>query len=104
MSQLQSIARLLVLSSLIATAAAAQDLVREADLPHAIQVLDNAAHKNQLPCFIDFSENLRLDLLFRYTAGFSIGCRLGEKIPPGTVLIALLRITSKDSKPVLMTE
>jgi hypothetical protein len=104
MRPLQSIVQLLVLSSLIAGPAAAQDLVRGADLAQATGVLDNAPHKNQLPCDIQFSENLRLDLLFRYTAGFAVECRLGERIPPSTRLIAFLRITPKGGKPVLMTE
>jgi hypothetical protein len=104
MRPLHSIAPLLVLGSLIAGAAAAQDLVKEADLPQATQVLDSSPHKNQLPCSVQFSENLRLDLLFRYTAGFEVKCRLGEKLPPGTYLIAYLRITPRLGKPVLLTE
>ena len=104
MRPLQSIARFLVFGSLIAGTAAAQDFVKEADLPQATQILDNSPHKNQLPCSIQFSENLHLDLLFRYIAGFSVECRLEEKIPPGTVLIALLRITPRHGTPVLMME
>ncbi len=104
MRPLQSIAKLLVFGSLIAGTAAAQDLVKEADLPQATQILDGAPRKNDLPCSIQFSDNLRLDLLFRYTAGFAVNCRLGEKIPPGTDLIAYLRVTPRLGKPVLMTE
>jgi len=104
MRRLQSIVRLIVLCSPIAGAAAAQDLVKEADLTRAIQILDNSPHKNQLPCSILFSENLRLDLLFRYTAGFAVDCRLGQKILPGSELTAFLRITPRLGKPVLMIE
>jgi hypothetical protein len=100
----RSIVLLLVLFNSFAGAATAQELTKEAELPRANQILDSSPHKSQLPCFIDFSENLRLDLLFRYTEGFAIGCRLGTIITPGTELIAFLRITPRGGKPVLMTE
>jgi len=104
MKPLQSTIQLLVLGSLLAGAALAQDFVKEVDLPRVNEILDNSPHKSQLPCFIVFSEDLRLDLLFRYTNEFAIRCRLGEIIPPGTELVALLRITARGGKPVFMAE
>lgn len=104
MRPLQSIARLLVLGSSIAATAAAQDFVKAAELPQAIQVLDHAPSKNELPCSIRFSRTPRLDFQFRYTAGFLIECHLGEIIAPGTKLVAYLRITPQQGEPVLMTE
>jgi hypothetical protein len=104
MRPLQIIVRFLVLVSLSAGSAAAQNLVKDVDLPEASQILDNAPRKNLLPCSVQLSGNLQLDLLFRYIAGFSIDCRLGEKLAPGTILFGLLRITPKLGKPALMTE
>jgi hypothetical protein len=100
----QSIARLFLCGSLVVSVAAAQEPVKEADLPQAIQALDSAPKKNQLPCSADFSENLRLDLLFRYTAGFAIKCRLGEAIPPGAELTVLLRVIPRLGKPAVLEE
>ena len=104
MRPLLNIARLLILGSLAARAAGAQDLVKSADLPQANWILDNAPRKNLLPCYIQLSSKLHLDLLFRYTAGFLIECRLGVALPPGTRLVALLRITPRLGAPVLMME
>ena len=104
MRLLLSIARLFMLSCLVASAAGAQQLVRSEALSHATWILDHAASKNSLPCNIQLSSNLQLDLLFRYTAEFAIDCRLGEKLAPGTILFGLLRITPKLGKPALMTE
>jgi len=95
---------MLGLFNLFAGAATAQELVKEADLPRANQILDSSPHKSQLPCVIEFSGSLHLDLVFRYIAGFSVECRLGEQIQPGTSLIAFLRITPRSGKPVLMME
>lgn len=100
----RSIVLFLVLLNLLAVVAAAQDFAKDPDLPLANQILDNSSRKNQLPCVIEFSGNLHLDLMFRYIAGFSVECRLGEQIPPGTTLIAVLRITPLKGEPVLMME
>ncbi len=104
MRPLLSIARLFLFGSLVASVAVAQQFVKSNELPQAIQILDNAPSKNQLPCYIELSPNLRLDLLFRYTAGFLIECRLGEKLHPGTNLFALVRVTPKSGQPTIMIE
>jgi hypothetical protein len=104
MKLLPSIARLLVLGSLLGSAAVAQELVESTELPEAIRVLDTAPSKSLLPCFIQFDGNPQLDFLFRYTAGFLVYCRLGEKLRAGTRLVAFVRITPSSGKPTIMTE
>ena len=104
MRLLLTIPRLFVLGSLLATSAGAQVLVEGAGLPAAISILDKAPTKNQLPCTIQLSNNLRLDLLFRYTAGFAINCRLGEQLYPGMRLVALVRVTPEFGKRAILYE
>ncbi len=105
MRLLLSIARLILLSSLVASVAGAQELVRGEDLPLAIWVLDKAPSKGLLPCSIQFPSNHpQLDLLFRFTVEFAIDCRLGEKLPPGTRLVALVRVTPELGKPTILLE
>jgi len=104
MRLLLSIARLFMLSCLVASAAGAQQLVRSEALSHATWILDHAASKNSLPCNIQLSSNLQLDLLFRYTAEFAIDCRLGEKLHPGARLVALVRVTPELGKPTILLE
>jgi hypothetical protein len=104
MRLLLSIARLFMLSCLVASAAGAQQLVRSEALSHATWILDHAASKNSLPCNIQLSSYLQLDLLFRYTAEFAIDCRLGEKLHPGARLVALVRVTPELGKPTILLE
>lgn len=104
MGLLRSITRLILLTSFVARTAGAQGLVRGEDLPRAIRIIDNAPSKSSLPCHIQLSSNLQLDFLFRYMAGFAIDCSLGEKLPPGTRLIALVRVTPELGKPTILLE
>ena len=104
MRLLLRIARLFMLGSLFAGSVAAQVLVESKGLPAAISILDKAPLKNQLPCTIQLSNDLRLDLLFRYTAGFAIHCRLGEQLHPGMRLVALARVTPELGKPAILYE
>jgi hypothetical protein len=60
--------------------------------------------KNSLPCHLQLSSNLQLDFLFRYMAGFAVDCSLGEKLPPGTRLVALIRVTPELGKPTVLLE
>jgi len=104
MGLLPSIARLILLSCLVASAAGAQELVRSEDLPRTIGIIDNAPSKSSLPCRIQLSSNLKLDFLFRYMAGFAIDCRLGEVLHPGTHLVALVKVTPELGKPTVLLE
>jgi hypothetical protein len=104
MRLLVTIARLFMLGSLLAISAGAQVLVESKGLPQAISILDKAPSTNQLPCTIQLSNNLRLDLLFRYTAGFAINCRLGELLRPGMRLVALVRVTPEFKRPTILFE
>lgn len=104
MRLLRSVVRIGVLCILFACSVGAQELVERKDLQDAVRFLDNAQSKSELPCFIQFSGKPELDLLFRYTEGFLIDCRLGEKLPAGTSLVALLRVSPDSGNPAILIE
>lgn len=104
MRLLLSIARLFMLSCLVASVAGAQQLVKGEVLLHATWILDHASLKNSLPCNIQLSSSMQLDLLFRYLAGFAINCRLGEKLHSGERLVILVRVTPEFGKPTILLE
>ena len=95
------LAQFLLSCSFVAGSARAQDLIAAKDIPAAVRILDNAPLKNSLPCNIHLPKKTHLDFMFRYTSGFWIECRLGL-IQPGMRLLGLVRITPRDSQPVLM--
>ena len=80
-----------------------QIIIKPADLAAAVLILERAPKQDTLPCKIRMGKRAKLDFLFRYNAGFSIDCRLGE-IQPGATLTALIRIIPAEHPPIMMTE
>ncbi len=97
------IVQLLLFCGAMAGTVEAQVFVAAEDRPPANRVLDNTPRKNSLPCDIQIPKKARMDFMFRFTAGFSVNCRLGL-IRPGVSLFALIRITPQNGQPVLMIE
>jgi hypothetical protein len=104
MKPLLCISSFVLLVVLTNSVACAQDFAREKDFAVASRILDSAPAKSPLPCAFDLSGGRFLDFLYRYPVGFQIGCKLGNKILPGTTWIAAIRVTNQDGKRVLMLE
>jgi len=92
-----------MLSCLVASVAGAQQLVKGEVLLHATWILDHASLKNSLPCNIQLSSSMQLDLLFRFWR-IAINCRLGEKLHSGERLVILVRVTPEFGKPTILLE
>jgi hypothetical protein len=89
--------------SFLPASAYSQSLLLPDKVSAAMHILQNAPSGNSLGCKVDINKNPRLDFSFRYSAHFWAECPAGV-LRPGSVLLAIIRITPEGKEPVFMSQ